>query len=267
VPLGNYLAWSDAELGLNFLNPSIFCAARERMRSEGALDEYRLLANLLSSQPMCFNLFGPLTSDLGLARELLDALLPEGVSEVLSVNLEYAPAPREEYLGDRTAFDAFFDYLDRAGVHRFVGIETKLTEPFSPQRYGRDHRPAYDQLTKASDSPWVDDVADRVYDVRWNQLWRNQLLVEATRKHLSQLHGAHGRLVVIRHQGDNRCAETISQYRKLLEAPDDSFLDLPLDVLVDAWLPLVTGTNAEWLNDFRTRYVDLSWSQSVWDEQ
>ncbi len=267
VPLGNYLQVPDAEAGLNFLSPDIFEVVLERLESEGALERYRLLANLLSSQPMCFNLFGPLVRDRALAADLFDVVVPEGVSEVLSVRVEYAPVPRSEFLDDGTAFDAFVHYLDRSGVERFVGVETKLTEPFSPQAYRRNHRPQYETLTAAVDSPWHDTVGDAVCDRRWNQLWRNQLLVEATRKHPSAPHGALGSLMVVHHPGDTRCAEVISQYRELLSDPDRSLMDVPLDALVERLAPLVTGAHADWLAAFRDRYLDLGSSQPFWEQQ
>ena len=58
-PLGNMLTKASAELGLNFLTWGIFEVAKRRIdKGTGAVDPYRLLHNMLSSQPMCFNLFG-----------------------------------------------------------------------------------------------------------------------------------------------------------------------------------------------------------------
>ena len=192
-----------------------------------------------------FNLFAPLSGDHELAVRLLNPRVPEGVAEVSAVLFEYGPAPRHEYLDDRTAFDAFVEYLDSDGDRRFLGIETKLTEPFSLTTYGRDHRRAYDALTSAVDSPWRRDAGDAVSDVRWNQVWRNQLLVEATRKHPEHAHGDRGRLVIVHHQDDLRCQEVVDGYRKLLEGdPDDSLLVWPLDQLVGQWEPRASGPSA-----------------------
>jgi hypothetical protein len=51
------------------------------------------------------------------------------------VDIEYAPDPKEEFLDDRTAFDAFVEFDRVDGTRGFVGIETKLTEPFSRKTY------------------------------------------------------------------------------------------------------------------------------------
>ena len=74
---GNMLRPADGEAGLNFLTPAIFDVARARLargdRDGGKVEEFRLLHNLLSSQPMCFNLFGPLIGDPELATKLVRA--------------------------------------------------------------------------------------------------------------------------------------------------------------------------------------------------
>ena len=113
---GNFLTAKDGAAGRNFLTPEIAEVARERVRQRrGTLEPYRLFHNMLSSQPMCFNLFGPLVQDHALAARLLDPLVPEIVAEVTRVAIEWAPEPAADYLGDRTAFDAFIEYRSTAG--------------------------------------------------------------------------------------------------------------------------------------------------------
>ena len=68
---GNMLDPASAEQGLNFLSPRIHELAKARVAEGGGLVEAdRLLRNMLSSQPMCFNLFGELAHDPGLATTL-----------------------------------------------------------------------------------------------------------------------------------------------------------------------------------------------------
>ena len=64
---------------------------------------------------------------------------------MVRVQIEYAPEPRSEFLSDRTAFDVLFEYERGSGGLGFVGIETKLTEPFSVQEY---QGPAYRYWTE-----------------------------------------------------------------------------------------------------------------------
>lgn len=256
--IGNMLRTDDAEPGLNFLTPDIHAAALSRIEQGPGVDPFRCTHNLLSSQPMCFNLFGPLVADLDLALELLNPLLPVKAKEITDVRVEYAPEPASEYLDDRTAFDAFVEFVDEDGGAAFVGIETKLSEPFSQKLYDTAR---YREITEAAGSPWKGsppELADR----RWNQLWRNQLLVEATRRHPSKPHGVRGWLAVVYHPDDPSIGATMKGYRRLL-ANTDSLLDWPLDVVVAAFAASADESTRRWLHDFEDRYLRLDLSAAA----
>ncbi|MBK6877295.1 MAG: hypothetical protein IPG99_12805 [Ignavibacteria bacterium] len=45
------------------------------------------------------------------------------------------PQPASEYLNDRTAFDAYFEYFTKETNHGIIGVEVKFTEPFSQKVY------------------------------------------------------------------------------------------------------------------------------------
>lgn len=266
-PLGSCLDQDSAEAGRNFLTTDIFGVAQARIAQGSGVERFRCLHNLLSSQPMCFNLFGPMVRDKALATTLLGAVVPGGVSQVTDVRVEYAPAPAGEYVGDRSAFDAFVEYLDGDGATCFIGVETKLTEPFSPHQYRKDSSPRYQELTDAHDSPWTLAGQSTVDAGTSNQLWRNHMLVEAVRKHPSAPHGTRGWLAVAHHPGDTECTAALASYRSLLHDPDGCLLDWRLGHLVDAWRPLVAGDNATWLARFEARYVDLSGSEAMWTQR
>lgn len=99
---------------------------------------------MLSSQPMCFNLFGPLVLDTSLATRLMRTVLPEEIDVVEEVRIEFAPEPRQQYLDNRTSFDALVRYRTPDGQQAFLGIETKLTEPFTQKEAGPKKHPAYE---------------------------------------------------------------------------------------------------------------------------
>jgi hypothetical protein len=257
APYGNYLTEADAARGANFLTPAIHQVALDRLRERtGVVQEYRLLHNLLSSQPMCFNLFGPLVDDLGLATRLLGALLPGEVAQVERVLLEWAPQPARDFLSDRTAFDAFVEYRRPDGARAFVGFETKLTEPFSQDHYdGAAYRRWMDER-----APWRPEAAQAVTHVRHNQLWRDHLLAVALAR---QPGWAHGRLALVRHPLDAECAEVVRGYTGLLREGDDTFADFTLDRVLDAWSgALQTEEERTWLAAFALRYLGLSTSGS-----
>src|SRR5579859_7414323 len=158
--------------------------------------------------------------------------MPGEVAEVTELRLEYAPQPKNEYLGDLTAFDAFVAYRRMDGSRAFLGIETKLTEPFSPHVYDR---PRYRALSDRADSIWRADAWSQLSDIRWNQLWRDHLLVDALRRHPSASHGSTGRLVLVYHPLDLEAARIADLYSDFLNHPDESFLGISLDRLVKTW--------------------------------
>jgi len=253
---GNMLRPEEGAKGLNFLTASILQVAQRRIaEGKGTVEPFRLLHNMLSSQPMCLNLFGPLVDDLDLATTLWQALLPGEVKRVTRVLIEYAPEPAAEYLNDRTAFDAYVEYLDTADRPAFTGIEVKLSEPFSQKCYDG---PAYRRWMEGADWPWRPGAGDQAAEKSHNQLWRDHLLAVSVIKHgESQFH--HGRLMLVRHPGDHHCVSAVQGYQELLRVDDDTFIDMPLDRLIETWegLPLADELQ-EWLARFRLRYLDLA---------
>ena len=251
---GNMLDTESAERGLNFHSPRIHEVAKARIAQGGGLvDADRLLRNMLSSQPMSFNLFGELRQDLDLATTLAQALWGDHVRNVTDVCFEWAPNPQADYLNDKTAFDAIIKYEASDGRLGFIGIETKLTEPFSVLQYrGEKYR-----RWMTPNAPWGADAHDAVASVRHNQLWRDHLLAWALLSHPASQY-RHGRLVVVFHHEDQGTREVIEGYRQLLR--DDSTVEaLDLRAIVSVW----RSHAGEWLSEFERRYVDLSGSAGL----
>ncbi len=255
---GNMLAPEAAEAGANFLTPEIFRVVLARLKMDtGLVERYRLLHNMLSSQPMCFNLFGPMVMDTNLATKLLRTIMPDEVKKVRGVKIEFAPEPRDEMLNDRTAFDAFIDYERTNGKLAFIGIETKLTEPFSQKHYDG---PAYRRWMETEPSVFLPGVDDKVDAVVHNQLWRDHLLVIALQVHPGSPYET-GTFMLVRHPEDKACASVVAGYRELLQ-PKASFNDVPLDWLIEKFETTeLTKNEREWLMAFRVRYLDLNISK------
>jgi len=252
---GNMLTRSDGEAGRNFLSPEIFEVVQNRIsQGGGAVEKYRLLHNMLSSQPMCFNLFGPLVRDQELARTLLEELVPEKISEVIRVSIEWSPKPASDYLNDNTAFDAFIEYRTTDGRLFGLGIETKLSEPFSQKEYDK---PEYRRWMHGSDVPWLPESWSKVQTIEHNQLWREHLMAVSMRNRSGSVYD-HVRLMLVHHPADIECARYFSNYKKLLKDDDDSLISFSLDQIVDSWLSVVnSGDQLVWLKLFNNRYVDL----------
>ena len=257
--LGNMLRPEDGEAGANYLTDQIHALAVERAAGSG-VDAFRCHHNLLSSQPMCFNLFGPLCGEKPNAA-LVDALVAETVDQVL-------PTTRIEWeagglLGDKTSFDAFIGYRTSDGARRFLGIETKLTEPFSqsdedPSRYAE----AFDRYR----STWASGVTlERVANKRWFQLFRNHLLVQALADQGAEDHGQ-GRVAVVYYPVDTLAVGAVQEYRNLLAEPEQSFVDLRLDRLLGRWASVVANAEeVRWHHDLVVRYLALGLSVEAWE--
>jgi hypothetical protein len=262
---GNMLTVSDGERGLNFLTPHIFEIVKRRLaHQKGMMDSFRLLNNLLSSQPLSFNLFAPLVDDIELATRLFQTLLPGTIQNVTKVTLEFSPEPAKEYLNDRTAFDAFIEYEDPSGKMGFIGIETKLTESFTPKSYTS---PFYTRWFNEASAPWLATALPQLQEIQVNQLWRDHLLAVAMQ--LSPLsHYASGHFMLIYHPLDAECRAALEVYKTLLRPGEPTFIHLSLDQVIERWRGEVNSTaTSNWLSDFSLRYLDLEASEADFQAQ
>ena len=109
---GNYLPTEVAkQKGLNFLSETISETVQDTIQNKEAgsvIMEPRIWNNMLSSQPLCFNLFAEMKKDLTLASDLFSTLFPDRVSEVLDIKFEHSPGRNDhKYTNDGSAFDVF----------------------------------------------------------------------------------------------------------------------------------------------------------------
>lgn len=238
---------------LNFLTPSAFRHAERRIvegREEGGtLDEDRLRRNLLSSMPLCFNIFGALGTHPAFASLIRSAGLDHSAATVDDVVCEWAPRPASAHLGDRSAFDALVRYTTGDGTPRFIGVETKYIETFSPKEYERDE---YVGVTR--ESGWFKPGAETVLQKSaTNQLWRTVMLaasVEAT----GEL--GHGTVLVLTLADDDDAAACVAAVRSQLT--DESRLHhVTYEALVEASGWTDDPDLVAWAGRFRARYLDV----------
>ena len=95
-------------MGANFLSDSIRDAVTDRLatpQSYQKIDERRLFEDLLSSMPMCFNLFGEASRDPARAANVAAALWGTNAESAAEVRFEWSPCRRDQaFLNDGTAF-------------------------------------------------------------------------------------------------------------------------------------------------------------------
>ena len=122
----------------NFLTGYAFDYAKKRVNPENkkpyeTIESGRLFNNLLSSQPMAFNLFCPLQQMLKesskIATKVIKAALPNyPIHKVTEVELEFIPENYKDLTGDKSAMDAIIRFEDEHGKNGFIAIETKYSE-------------------------------------------------------------------------------------------------------------------------------------------
>lgn len=237
----------------NFLNREIYAYVQERVpliKAEGGtLGVDRLYRNLLSSQPVCFNLFGYLRGHNGALRDVMSRLLDLDIAEIDTVRVEWAP-PREDHLEDRTAFDAYVRYRTSSGLTGFLGIETKYTEKFSPEKYDRT---SYREWTSKPTSGFRDGAAGRLMGSLTNQLWRNALL---TLSLAGTAEFDEGYCVVVHCERDAELERAIDVFHAERLKPGSLVRTISYEAIIDELRnhPEVS----EWAQAFAERYLDLT---------
>ncbi|HEY5625195.1 MAG TPA: hypothetical protein VIT93_01765 [Dehalococcoidia bacterium] len=224
APVGSRLALEFAEEdGANFLTPGALAAVRWRLAHPEPgemLSEDRLSADLLSSMPMCFNLFGDLFLDPAAATHAAAALWPDAPKGRASVRFEYSPGRGDpEFLGNRSAFDAAFEINMASDGNAIVGIETKYHEHAATEKAPRDEKLArYVQVTEASGA-FREGWRDRLVGTELQQIWLDHLLVLSMLQHKSDHPSERwpwGRFVLVYPAGNPSFGRATAEYRAVL---------------------------------------------------
>jgi len=214
--------------------------------SEGKLfGKPRIFNDLLSSQPLCFNLFGELTKDLALASKVIKTMTAGRFTEVTKIDFEYSPGRRDpRYLNDRSAFDVFLLCRNAAGGKCFIGIEVKYHENL--QGPSGEHKQRYDDVAKQMECFGKDH--EPLKKTPLQQIWCDHLLAGITRIVDNYDDG----IFVTLYPKDNTHVSTaLSDYRTRL-TNEDTFESWSLEDFVAA---LRSHSDAPWIAAFTDRYL------------
>jgi hypothetical protein len=259
-PLGSRLLMPRAEERLeNYLTETIrACVRKEVVGADPMLGQLyarpRIFDNLLSSQPLCFNLFGELQADLRLASAIFRRLLPARVDEVTAVRFEHSPGRGgAEFTADRSAHDVFVEYRGHAGARGFVGIEVKYHEALQDE--AARLRPRYDEVADAM-GIFVPDRRAALRAAPLQQVWRDHLLAGSL-----VLGGVYteGSFAFLYPSRNERCAKVVDAYRTCL-SDASTFLPLTLEDFVEAMRACEAGV---WIERVWARYLDFSRAEAV----
>nr|WP_156996722.1 hypothetical protein [Knoellia aerolata] len=238
-------------------------AKSELTAGAGIIYEDRLRRNLLSSQPLCFNLFGYLSQvDANALLPWVRLYAARAVS-VSRIRLEYSPSVSElgaAPLGG-SAFDAFVEYTLPGESKGFIGIETKYHEDLAkglkipPE--GSAARDKYARETRLR--AWLTGAESRLIEHRKNlQFWYNQLLAQRTHELVTDSMG--GRLyeeftevVVACRQDESAKAVVRTVAAQLAEGHAGTLRFCAIDDVVST----VAGHD-DWKREFHERYTDFT---------
>jgi len=252
-PLGSRIAMPFAKETLaNYVTGTIQEVVRAEVldprKSAGKMyREPRIYEDLLSSQPLCFNLFGELQRDLVLASKVFGMLLADPGLVVTAIEFEHSPGRGDHrFTGDHSAFDVFIVYKSAGWKPGFVGIEVKYVEDLDvpPAR----HRARYDEVASAMGC-FVPEALPRLRQKPLEQLWRDHLLGGSL-----LLNGdsrfSRGSFAVVYPSENTIVANAVDEYRACLTSRT-TFTAWTLEAVLDATEEAGAGT---WERRVRERY-------------
>jgi hypothetical protein len=233
-----------SETGANFITAGALEAARARTsspESHQSFDHQRLWAELLWSPAMCFNLFGDLAGDLGLADRAVHAWWPDTPGTVVDVRFAHSPGRLDPaYLGNLVAWDVAFVLDLGDGSEGIVGVVTAYRDVNRRQPPKPRRLPRYREITETS-GIFRPGAIDAVNGTELIHVWLDHLLVLSMLQHPSRA-WRWGRLVVVHPAGNTDFAEACARYGDLL-VDRSTFSSMTIEELLDARaLPAQTTT-------------------------
>jgi hypothetical protein len=221
-------------------------------KTGGLIGEPRIWNNLLSSQPLCFNLFGELYFDLDLATKYFQRLFPNRLDEVLAVKFEYSPGRGDtKYIGDHSAFDVFVEYT-KGNKKGFIGIEVKYAESLKEETIGKASKNFKEQYATLTNTCGLfkPDSVGFLRQPPLSQIWRDHLLCVATRQDYDE-----GFFVFLYPSKNGHCQKGIDGYKQYLAFDNDEKNCFYPRYLEDFINTLTTISTAVWTTELKVRYL------------
>lgn len=263
---GNYT--SDPEA--NFMSDGIRSLVNHELAPENKgdrlIEEIRLRSNLLSSQPLCFNLFGELKLNLKKALQFFNTLYDNYFKSIDKIEFEYNPARRDPRLtGDRSAFDVFVEYTSVFGKKGFIGIEVKYSETLNEgaatvedilnKQFCNGPRTRRDRYRELSEGLFAETSYEELEQLPAFQIWRDYLLAVSMCKAFPEKYDE-GIFLFLAPFSNKNCRDGVEKYKNLLLNPevslDSHFCYAWLEEYIDT-LDKVFGE--DWTKDMKIRYL------------
>ena len=256
--LGGFLPLEKAkQKGLNFLNDTIFNVVKREIESKEAkslIMEPRIWNNMLSSQPLCFNLFAELMENKNLATKLFSSMFPNRVSEVTELKFEYSPGRQnEKYTNDGSAFDVFVTYHSSENKKGFIGIEVKYAE--NMKEAPSEHKDRYEEIMAGSGIFHKDQLA-KLKESPIQQIWRDHLLALSMYKMNDDYE--EGMFVFLYPEKNIECEQAVEKYKETFLEPDEEKNDFYPRTLEEVIAILRNSSSEDWIEKFYDRYLHFS---------
>lgn len=261
---GNYTSDSYA----NFMTEDIRSLVDHELSPENKRDrlieETRLRSNLLSSQPLCFNLFGELKLNPDKALQFFNTLYDNYFRSIDKIEFEYNPARRDSRLtGDCSAFDVFVEYTSTAGKRGFIGIEVKYSETLNEgdntvddilnKQFCDEPRTRRDRYRELSKGLFSETSFGKLEQLPAFQIWRDHLLAVSMCKAFPVKYDE-GVFLFLAPYSNKNCRDGVEGYTELLlksEGIDSHFCHAWLEEYIKT-LDIVF--NKVWTKDMMMRY-------------
>lgn len=255
--LGNFLELDFAkETKANYLTDNIKGLVTEAIKSakvDGALiGQPRIWNNLLSSQPLCFNLFGEMVYNKDLASALFRTLFPNIIDIVTDIKFEFSPGRgSKNYTGDNSAFDVFVEYK-RNEISGFLGIEVKYAESLKEESIKTAEKNYREDYLKWSNNSNVFkmDCIEKLKRPPLSQIWRDHLLSIATKQDYNE-----GFFVFLFPKKNEQCKNGVDKYEECLTSEDkiiSGFLPIHLENFIYELRKL---NDCNWTKELEERYL------------
>jgi len=243
------MPWAQDTLA-NFLTEPVRDVVRaevcDPVASAGKLyGKPRIFNDLLSSQPLCFNLFGELTYDFHLASAVVSNLSDGRFTEVTSIAFEHSPGRSDaRYLNDRSAFDVFVRCRTAGGGAGFLGIEVKYHENLAGAA-GED-KVRYDAVADLMGC--FTGERGLLKSSPLQQIWRDHLLAGITRTEDGY---DDGMFVMLYPQNNSHVSGAMDDYCAQLSSKE-TFAAWTMEDFVGKLRDL---SDAPWIDAFGDRYL------------
>lgn len=260
---GNFLKIDFAKkTGANFLTKDIFKIVKHEVENKlidrKVIQEPRIWNNLLSSQPLAFNLFGELKINKELATSIFKNLYPErNLKRVTAIEFEYSPGRKNlKYTGDSSAFDVFIEYDTEEEKKGFFGIEVKYAENLNDEP--STHKKTYETISSISGIFEMSNI-NKLKEKPIQQIWRDHLLTLSM--FVTNNDYEIGDFIYLYPSANVNCEQGIEKYQQTFNKNGEShFLPLTIEKLTETIKEYCTDN---WIYEFENRYLSFEKLKSL----